>query len=149
MQMRINRWITLDRCVACGSALGHSDRAMEVADPFKISDERFTVVRCGECQTWLLNPRPAPEEMGQFYEDGFLYAPPSDARPSLLSRLAGHVQALNLASEVNWVCRHLPKKGRYLDVSAGNGQILAAVSGRRPDAELHATEYAEGFRRTI
>lgn len=144
----IRRWIALDRCVACGAGLDGNNRTLEVADPFGVTLERFKVVRCGRCGTWLLNPRPAPEEMSRFYQADFLYAPPGSGA-SLITRLAARVQSLNLASEVNWVCRELPPGGSYLDFSAGNGQILAAVAQRRPDARLSATEYSETFRRRI
>jgi SAM-dependent methyltransferase len=144
----VRRWIFIARCVACGSQLDKTGRAFDVTDHWSITKDRFHVICCNTCQTWLLNPRPAPEEMARFYQGDFLYAPPPD-RISFIARAAARVQSWNLASEVNWVCRELPARGRYLDYSAGTGQILAAVAQRRPDASVSATEYSEAYRPII
>lgn len=138
----------MERCVACGSQLDKSGRTFDLTDHWNITKDRFHVTCCNICQTWLLNPRPAPEEMARFYQGDFLYAPPPD-RVSFITRAASRVQSWNLASEVNWVCRELPAHGRYLDYSAGTGQILAAVAQRRPDASVSATEYSEAYRPII
>lgn len=122
---------------------------MALADPFGVSDERFTVKKCCKCGSWILNPRPALSEMGRFYQSDFLYTPPSGNKASLISRLAGKVQSLLLASETRWVCETLPTGATYLDYSAGNGQILSAVLRRRPDIHPNATDFSETFRHMI
>jgi SAM-dependent methyltransferase len=144
----VRRWIFIERCVACGSRLDNTDRTFDLTDHWSITEDRFHVTCCDKCKTWLLNPRPAPEEMPRFYQNDFLYASPP-GRGSFVTRAASRVQSWNLASEVNWVCRELVKGGSYLDYSAGNGQILAAVAQRRPDASVSATEYSEAFRPVI
>jgi SAM-dependent methyltransferase len=144
----VRRWIFIERCVACGSQLDKICRTFDLPDHWSTTKDRFHITCCNKCKTWLLNPRPAPEEMARFYQDDFLYTPPSDPA-SFITRMASRVQSWNLASEVNWVCRELPAGGHYLDYSAGTGQILAAVARRRPDACFYATEYSEAFRPKI
>jgi SAM-dependent methyltransferase len=144
----VRRWIFIERCVACGSQLDKTGRTFDLTDHWSITQDRFHVICCNTCKTWLLNPRPAPEEMARFYQDDFLYTPPPD-RVSFIARAASRVQSWNLASEVNWVCRELPARGGYLDYSAGTGQILAAVAQRRPDASVSATEYSQAYRPII
>ena len=144
----VRRWIPIERCVACGSQLDETGGSLDLRDHWGITRDRFHLTCCNKCKTWLLNPRPAPEEMARFYQGDFLYTAPAD-RVSFITRMASRVQSWNLASEVNWVCRELPARGRYLDYSAGNGQILAAVVRRRPDASVAATEYSEAYRPMI
>jgi SAM-dependent methyltransferase len=96
----------------------------------------------------MLNPRPAPEEMTRFYQSDFLFSTERVSK-SLVGRIAARVQELNLRSEVNWIKRHLPVGGAFLDYSAGNGQILFSVKKRRPDALYYATEWSDAFRECI
>jgi SAM-dependent methyltransferase len=144
----VGRWIFIERCVACGSQLDETGGSLDLTDHWSITEDRFHLTCCNKCQTWLLNPRPAPEEMARFYQGDFLYTQPADGG-SIIARMASRVQSWNLASEVNWVCRELSPGGRYLDYSAGTGQILAAVAQRRPDASVFATEYSGAYRPII
>lgn len=49
-----------------------------------VSDEEFSIVRCGTCGLLYLNPRPAPEEIGQYYPERYYpFAPPPKQRSTL------------------------------------------------------------------
>ncbi len=69
-------------CELCGS-----DRSLVVLRSrdllFHLSDDEFTIVRCGACGLLYLNPRPTPEEISQYYPTEYF----SPALPKSRTRL--------------------------------------------------------------
>lgn len=142
------RKVTLNNCPVCTSALGDGSPQLQTYDPFKVSDQPFTYVECDNCKCWILNPRPELSEMGQFYADDFLFNTNEEANPNkgLLAKLSSAIQEFNMESEVSFAAKHLKDGDKYLDYSAGNGQILDLVRRRRPNCTYHATEFSQTYR---
>jgi SAM-dependent methyltransferase len=66
-------------CEFCGSKAGSI--ALRQCDLLHhVSDEEFTIVRCGQCGVLYLNPRPAESEIGQYYPSQY-FGKPSPPRP--------------------------------------------------------------------
>ena len=138
----------LEGCPICGAPFGGDANSVNVRDPFGVSDQKFTLVECESCSTYVLNPRPSMDEMGIFYEDGFLKEETEDG-DSLLVALADKQQEFNLISELRWLDHHLKDGARYLDYSAGNGQIVTLLRRRRADLSVSATEFSLAYRERI
>lgn len=139
---------TLTACPICKAPFASSSRTVSAKDPFGVSSEAFTLMECGTCLTYVLNPRPSMEQMGVFYESDFLLGTEVRGK-SFIDRLAARQQELNLTSEIRWIQRHLPTNSNYLDYSAGNGQIVEIVSRKRRDACVFATEFSSQYRHWI
>ncbi len=136
---------TLHACPICDAEFNEELRVVTVSDPFHVSDETFRLVRCGTCDTYVLNPRPPMSEMGAFYGEAFL-ADTSAPKESFIMRLAAKQQELNLVSERRWLDKHLTPSANYPDYSAGNGQIVDLVRTKRPDTRVFATEFSKEYR---
>lgn len=140
--------VKLTHCPVCTSALTDGLPYLLTNDPFRVSDKPFTYVECSSCKCWILSPRPELSEMGQFYEDDFLFNTNEAAEPNkgLLARLSSAIQEWNMDSEVSFAAKHLTDGDKYLDYSAGNGQILSLVRRRKPNCKYHATEFSQTYR---
>lgn len=139
-----SKWVVLEQCCVCFSDLKKAKEQFKVIDPFEVSKEEFRIILCSDCGNWILNPRPAQSEMGQYYEADFL-ADPNPKHQSFLSKLASAVQEFNLISEVNWARKFLKPAAKYLDYSAGNGQILRKTLELSPGVAGYATEFSSTY----
>lgn len=135
-------------CAICHASLLKPAAEIQTKDPFRMSRERFRLIQCASCFTWILNPRPSMQRMADYYQSDFLF---SRARVpnSLLGALAVAIQRLNLSSEVRWIFRHLKSGGVFLDYSAGNGQVIQELRRHRNDLRCFATEFSHPFRQTL
>ena len=114
-------------CLLCGSRR----QSLVVTAPDNSAPwpwDRFSVVRCLDCGLCFTSPRPTPESIAKYYDEG--YAPhrprPLGRQPSLCARLAVWC---------GWAHRPrrgLPKhgQGRLLDFGCGGGSYLERMHRR-------------------
>ena len=139
----------LTKCSVCDAGFSDNDKKIFVKDPFGVSSKKHKIIRCAECCSWILNPRPAMSEMVAFYGEDFFAPIENKQEKSLLYNIALAHQEINFISEVEWVSSHIKNGGIYLDYSAGNGQLVKLVKRKRPDITIYATEFTEYTRKLI
>jgi len=142
------KFSSIPNCSVCDELLTINDSKKILKDPFGVDDSDFNYVKCNNCHSWILNPRPLLNEMRQFYEEDFLFDinEIKDKSSSVIQNLARKVQEFNMISEVNWACKFIDKDTAYLDNSAGNGQILNLIAKKKPGRYYYATEFSETYR---
>lgn len=140
---------TVETCDICGAATSNTTESVEVRDPFHVSDETFRYERCGQCATWLQNPRPVESELGPFYDTEFV--PDKDQKSqSFFGRIALKFRDFKLYySDVGWLLKHLKPNAVYLDYSAGDGQVIEMVRRYWPDVETYVTEFSPTYREML
>jgi len=99
------------------------------------SPGRFRMVRCPQCGLIFLNPRPGPEEIGEYYPDD--YEPYLRSVHASGSALQDLIQRVRLRSRVR-VVTQLVQNGRLLDVGCGSGGFLREM--RRLGWEVQGVE---------
>ena len=137
--------IPINNCPVCDVSLKSDLTIKYLKDPFKVVEDDFKYVNCSNCKSWILNPRPTLLEIGKFYEEDFLFDPEEskNSKKSFIRKLADRIQEYNMISEVSLACKHLEKNSKYLDYSAGNGQILSLIQKRKPYFKYNATEFSK------
>lgn len=146
---------SVDACPACG-ATARSPLQTGLADrTFRIAPGEWSLMRCAECGSAFLDPRPTPESIGRAYAGDYITHGASGFEPepvtaadrfrravrngyvnrrfgyslapaSPLGRLVGLIPPLR--AEADRAFRHfpLPAQGaRMLDVGCGNGSAAA------------------------
>lgn len=129
----------------------HPDAALEpvvrgAADTFWGLGGSFDYGACAECGTWVLDPRPTPDEMGAWYA-GY-YNPPELDRRRALAQAKGPSGALALDDvRAADYLRRLKQQGvevapgqRLLDAGCGLGAFARAVRDRT-GAEVRGVDF--------
>ena len=118
----------MSACLICGG-----ERAAPVFTAtdrlYHTTNERFTVVRCGECGLLRLDPQPAPAELARYYPDTYWFAPGESAA----TRMEEAYRRLVLRDHVRFVDRALRASGAegpLLDVGCGGGLFLGMMRRR-------------------
>lgn len=123
-------------CPSCG----HHDFLFdqEVQDHF-LSQERFSLYRCGQCGLMKTEPFPAPEEIGKYYESD-AYLSHGDDKRGLFASLYRGAKKYNLGWKGR-LLHSLHRHGTFLDYGCGTGDLLShmhglghAVRGAEPNA---------------
>lgn len=114
-----------DACPACGAA---GFRALFSANDrlFLTTDRRFEVVACEACGLMRLYPRPAREELEQYYPPAYWYTPGEN----LAGRLEQAYRRIVLRDHAAFVRRAISAaggRGPVLDVGCGSGLLLRAL----------------------
>jgi 2-polyprenyl-3-methyl-5-hydroxy-6-metoxy-1,4-benzoquinol methylase len=110
----------LTKCPLCQS--GHFNNAMVVKD-YSVSQESFTICKCKKCEFLFTNPRPNKANIGRYYESED-YISHQDKASNLTNILYKMVRNFTLGQKVQYINKHVPKKGRLLDFGCGTGHFL-------------------------
>lgn len=105
-------------CEQCGSH--RKQKLFVVADPFSVTDEEYTLVRCCDCGLIYVNPRPTEETIGLCYPRTYYDAHVSHFRDE---------QTKLVCIEMRRLCdiSRFSKPGHILDVGCGNGRFLSVA----------------------
>lgn len=123
-------------CPLCRSS--QSRQLLRARDLSTLLPGEFPLVRCLECGMVYVNPRPAPEEMEQYYAQHYWTEPPAEGQRPFCDRATRYT--------IDLLARQFPR-GRVLDVGCGIGTQAALMreAGLRPvglDPYEHACRVA-------
>ena len=107
-------------CPLCGS--GDHDPVLVARSMDNIPGRAFQVARCKQCGLFMTNPRPVPESMSFFYEDG-LY----EQGEGVMKAAINPVMKLLSSQRLRHVKR-FKKRGTILDIGCGKGKFLKAAA---------------------
>ncbi|MFN3201944.1 MAG: class I SAM-dependent methyltransferase [Bradymonadia bacterium] len=100
----------------------------EAEDRFWGVPGRFTYARCSVCGTWVLSPRPTPDEMGPYYA-GYYTGPHLEQGRKDAGKGVDDFRAKSVVQALAALGRPL-KSGRVLDVGCGLAGFLARLKHR-------------------
>lgn len=134
---------TLSHCPVCGHQ--HFSPFLSCQD-HTLSQEKFSIVACAQCQFKFTNPRPSAQSIGQYYQSD-TYISHHDEAQNLMAKVYVWVRKFTLKGKLNLI-NTLAKKQtskRLLDVGCGTGMFLHACrlggwqcSGMEPDPAARA-----------
>lgn len=111
----------LDHCPLC-----HNDhyRHFKTCRDHTVSGEEFDIVECEACGFRFTNPRPGPDELGQYYESDD-YTPHQDTSRGIIDILYRWARHYTLRSKHRLITSLAPNPpGRLLDFGCGTGEFL-------------------------
>ncbi|MFA0961816.1 class I SAM-dependent methyltransferase [Roseivirga sp. BDSF3-8] len=114
----------LEKCPLCKS--GHFHNEMIVQDHM-VSQEKFAVCKCDNCEIMFTNPRPERDNLAKYYESD-AYISHTGKSYGLISPIYRLVRKYALRKKVKLVNRHAPKKARLLDIGCGTGHFLKSIA---------------------
>lgn len=111
---------------------------------YRVSNERFMVVRCKKCGLLYLNPRPSLKSISKFYAQDF-HRPESSFLHKFIAPFLRRAHKKNVSS----LMRHI-NSGRLLDIGCGNGYFMLDMMRRGYDVygvdySKDAKKYADGI----
>jgi SAM-dependent methyltransferase len=117
---------TIDQCPICQ---GSDIRPTFTATDHTLSQEQFTVQRCGGCGFQFTSPRPTQERIGGYYRSEN-YISHVEKAHGLKDRIYHWVRRRAIRGKHRLIHRYMPT-GHALDVGCGTGDFLAylAVQG--------------------
>ena len=118
---------TLDHCPLC-----HSDhyRHFKTCRDHTVSGEEFDIVECEACGFRFTNPRPGPDELGQYYKSDD-YTPHQDTSQGIIDVLYRWARHYTLRSKHRLITSlALNPPGRLLDFGCGTGEFLDLCRSR-------------------
>ncbi|MBF0368830.1 MAG: class I SAM-dependent methyltransferase [Magnetococcales bacterium] len=105
---------------------------------------------CSNCGTVQKRPDEKwHKEVRQIYQGYEIYAQ-SDSHEQAIFQDSGSSQSRS-ERIMEGLCGMfgLPEKGRLLDIGCGNGALLKTLSSRKPDWELHGTEWSGRHQKSV
>src|SRR5277367_4594032 len=113
--------MTDSSCLRCGSS--ESQPFIQGTDRlYRVTDERFWIVRCLRCGMARLSPRPDERDLGRYYPDAYWFDPGENAA----SRLAEKYRRLVVGDHLRFVMRawrDAGARGQIGRASCGGGLI--------------------------
>lgn len=97
---------------------------MKVKDYF-LTQEEFELYQCDHCGLVFTVPRPAPEQIGNYYKSEEYYSHQQNSK-GFIPRIYEGVKSINLRGKVAMATSDMVK-GRLLDIGCGVGDFLLQV----------------------
>ena len=123
--------IHLDHCPLCRN---ESTRHVLTCQDHTVSGKTFPIVECEHCGFRFTNPRPHPDDLGQYYESED-YTPHQDTSQNVIDTLYRWVRHYTLRSKCRLITNLVDDPpGRLLDFGCGTGEFLAHCQSQGWDA---------------
>ncbi|HEY8900004.1 MAG TPA: class I SAM-dependent methyltransferase [Chthoniobacterales bacterium] len=131
-------------CPVCGSCEARLEARGPDFDFHSSGDQEFSMVVCGACGTYYLNPRPAVSALPQIYASDDYYSYDFDGQGNSVVLKARLQRNVRKARAVTSALGRSVERASVLDIGAGDGGLLEAFAscGYEP-ARLHGSELDE------
>jgi 2-polyprenyl-3-methyl-5-hydroxy-6-metoxy-1,4-benzoquinol methylase len=147
----VKQEIKIQNCPLCDSQ--RQEKFLDVKDNM-ITQEDFTIVKCGDCGFRFTSPRPSPVTIGRYYQDE-KYVSHSSTKKGVINWLYNLVRNKTLNQKVKLISDRT--QGRTLiDIGAGTGHFLAQakrngfdVTGFEPDEIARANALSQNDLRLL
>ncbi len=113
-------------CPWCGTP--SSKTYIQLKDYF-LTQEAFEIVECPHCGLLYTNPRPAPDQIGRYYQSETYYSH-QENKKGFIPRLYERVKVVNLKNKVKMATEGLAP-GRLLDIGCGVGDFLVQMQKQK------------------
>lgn len=120
-----------------------------ICNDYTVSNEKFALIKCNNCQFVLTSPRPTKEVIGKYYKSES-YISHSNTKKGLVNRIYHLVRNISLANKFNLI-KQKENKGTILDFGTGTGYFVnycltkgQPAEGLEPDAEARLQASAKG-----
>lgn len=126
---------TIKTCPICGGT--HYETHLELNDHM-VTQEPFTIVKCGGCGFLFTNPVPEENELDKYYQSD-VYVSHSSTSKGLINKIYNYVRSITLKQKKSWVQKYTKGKN-LLDIGCGTGHFASlmqqsgySVTGLEPD----------------
>lgn len=132
-------------CPVCGG-IDFTDY-LEVEDHF-LSKEQFVIQQCSDCGFRFVNPRPAEDEIGRYYQSED-YISHGAGKADLVSRIYRTARFFSIRSKYR-IVKKFSRQGKILDIGCGTGEFLAQCRKMGFEvAGIEPNEKARNFARSV
>lgn len=109
----------LEKCLVCDSS--KLETFIETQDWF-LSNEKFTIVKCENCDFLFTNPRPEAVDLGKYYKSSE-YISHSNNKKGFINSIYQTVRAYTLNKKFKLI-QEFKKQGSILDIGCATGEFL-------------------------
>lgn len=111
--------VNIPNCPVCNA---NSFKPSIVCKDHTVSGKDFTIVACTECNFKFTSPRPANEDLGNYYKSED-YISHSNTKKGIISQLYHLVRNYTLSKKIKLVSQYV-SRGTILDYGCGTGMFL-------------------------
>ena len=136
---------TLTNCPLCYS--GQFSNYLTCTD-YTVSQQKFDIVACEQCNFKFTNPRPDAAHIGEYYQSQD-YVSHANKGNSLINIIYKIARSFTLNGKIQLI-NSVADKGHLLDIGCGTGHFLAAakkdgwqITGVEPDDQARAIAQKE------
>lgn len=113
-----------NHCPVCNS---EKTQFLHICQDYTVSQEKFEIWECKNCQTAFTQNVPAADQIGKYYQSEN-YVSHSDSKKGVINKLYHIARNLMLKSKVNLVKKSFGKaEGNILDIGCGTGYFLSGM----------------------
>ncbi|MBM3929858.1 MAG: class I SAM-dependent methyltransferase [Sphingomonadales bacterium] len=118
---------TLEQCPLCQSKT--LTGFLKVKD-FSVSGEIFNISQCKDCGLRFTNPRPGPEEIGQYYKFTDYVSHTDEEATGFINQLYRRVRRITLKQKEGWINSLIPNQGTLMDIGCGTGDFAGHMQSK-------------------
>ncbi|MFM8685252.1 MAG: class I SAM-dependent methyltransferase, partial [Bacteroidota bacterium] len=117
----------LEQCPLCQSKT--LTGFLKVKD-FSVSGEIFNISQCKDCGLRFTNPRPGPEEIGQYYKFTDYVSHTDEEATGFINQLYRRVRRITLKQKEGWINSLIPNQGTLMDIGCGTGDFAGHMQAK-------------------
>lgn len=136
-------------CPMCGSAFHPNLYAQIQECEYDTVEDVFSIHRCEQCDTLIMDPRPTEADLDIIYPDNYYaHAPDEGKQKSVFQQMiAGLFKKVRINGVQNSILKHVDipsdRPLRVLDIGCGVGIELDVIKEAYPDADTWGVDFSD------